>query len=200
MAIVFHCTCGHALRTQDDSAGKKTRCPACNQVLTIPAKPAAVGAHGPTPAHAPTPAHGHATAHGHAPTSGGHATMVATGPALDQDPFAMELDWASLKAAPHVPAQEMEQARPIISGGAIKVDSAPTELAHPEVPAPEDGSRQYRVLTQKDPGLTGKFNGLRLEEVLNDHASRGWCLKAAFAMNMPGHGGHHDELVVILER
>jgi hypothetical protein len=190
MAIVFHCTCGHALRAQADSGGRKTRCPSCNQVLIIPGgsnKAVAVVT---------------ASAHGQATHAGGPGTMVATGAAIDVDPFAMELDWTSLKAAPHT--QESEQPRPTgggVGGGTgIKVDSMQAELAHPETPAPEDGSRQYRVLTQKDNGLTGKFNGVRLEEVLNDHAGRGWCLKAAFAMNMPGHGGHHDELVVILER
>ena len=48
--------------------------------------------------------------------------------------------------------------------------------------------------------FTGKFNPTKLEEALNAHARQGWCLKAAVTMNVPAHGGHHDELIVILER
>jgi RsiW-degrading membrane proteinase PrsW (M82 family) len=36
MAIKFVCGCGRALRTRDDLAGKKARCPQCGSVLTIP--------------------------------------------------------------------------------------------------------------------------------------------------------------------
>jgi phage FluMu protein Com len=37
MAIAFHCThCNHALRVPDDVAGKRIKCPKCQQVLRIP--------------------------------------------------------------------------------------------------------------------------------------------------------------------
>ena len=36
MAIVFHCKCGHMLRAQLESAGKRTKCPACEQVRDDP--------------------------------------------------------------------------------------------------------------------------------------------------------------------
>jgi phage FluMu protein Com len=38
MAIEFHCTgCGRLLRTGDDTAGKRAKCPQCGTVVTIPA-------------------------------------------------------------------------------------------------------------------------------------------------------------------
>ncbi len=162
MAIVFHCKCGQLLRAQPDAAGKRTRCPGCSQVLTIPAasKPAA-----------PAPQ------------------------AEEPDPFMTELDWSALESK--APIADESQ-RP--GSGIIKVDSVHTDEPAAEAPRPSDGSRQYRVLAQKDQGFAGKFNATKLEEMLNEHARRGWSLKVAVTMNMPSHGGNHDELVVILER
>jgi RsiW-degrading membrane proteinase PrsW (M82 family) len=37
MAITFDCDCGRSLRAKDELAGKKTRCPGCGAILTIPA-------------------------------------------------------------------------------------------------------------------------------------------------------------------
>src|SRR5262249_35616150 len=45
MPIRFACPCGKAFQTQDEHAGKRTKCPACGQVLVIP---------GPRPAEAIT--------------------------------------------------------------------------------------------------------------------------------------------------
>ena len=165
MAIVFHCKCGQLLRAQPDAAGKRTRCPGCNQVLTIPAaKPASSTA-------APAP------------------------PAEDPDPFVTELDWSALESQTP-PTDEVQ--RP--GSGIIKIDSVHTDAPAAEAAQPSDGSRQYRVLAQKDQGFAGKFNAAKLEELLNEHARRGWSLKVAVTVNMPSHGGNHDELVVILER
>ena len=36
MAITFVCECGKTLRAGDDLAGRKTRCPECSSILTIP--------------------------------------------------------------------------------------------------------------------------------------------------------------------
>src|SRR5438270_4267094 len=35
MPIITPCTCGKKLRTKDDFVGKRIRCPACGQVLTV---------------------------------------------------------------------------------------------------------------------------------------------------------------------
>ena len=167
MVIVFHCKCGQLLRAQPDAAGKRTRCPGCNQVLTIPAdsKPASSVA-------APAP------------------------PAEEPDPFMTELDWSALESKTAAAADDSQSP----SSGNIKIDSVHTDAPVAEAARPSDGSRQYRVLAQKDQGFAGKFNAAKLEEMLNEHARRGWSLKVAVTINMPSHGGNHDELVVILER
>ncbi|MGO9468879.1 MAG: PrsW family glutamic-type intramembrane protease [Isosphaeraceae bacterium] len=36
MAITFDCGCGKSLRAKDEFAGKKTKCPGCGSILTIP--------------------------------------------------------------------------------------------------------------------------------------------------------------------
>lgn len=41
MPIPLTCTCGRTLRVKDEFAGRKVRCPACQDVLAVP-KPAAV--------------------------------------------------------------------------------------------------------------------------------------------------------------
>ena len=51
MPILFTCTCGRTLRAADSLAGRKTRCPQCETVLTIP-RPEVLDefSNGPTPA------------------------------------------------------------------------------------------------------------------------------------------------------
>ncbi len=36
MSISFHCTCGKSLMSKEEMAGRKTKCPACGAILTIP--------------------------------------------------------------------------------------------------------------------------------------------------------------------
>lgn len=163
MAIVFHCTCGRPLRANLEAAGKRTKCPGCQLVLTIP-------------------------------NPGGKPALTPAGPAPEFDPFAPELDWSTLESRPS-PEPDLTRSGVI----AIKIDSALAEAPAVDPPRPEDGSRQYRILSQKEQGFS-KFNPAKLEELLNDFARRGWSLKAAVAMNLPGHSGNHDELIVILER
>jgi hypothetical protein len=61
MAISFSCKCGKQLRTTDENAGKKVKCPVCGQVLTIPSvrtpMPPARPAPGPTKPAAPEMIH-----------------------------------------------------------------------------------------------------------------------------------------------
>ena len=163
MAIVFHCECGRPLRASPEAAGKKTKCPGCGHMLTIPGGPAKP------------------------------AVAATTKAAIEEDPFAPTLDWSSIES----PKAEAEGRA---GSGHIKIDAAQADHAEVDPPRPEDGSRQYRVLAHKEQGVVGKFTASRLEDVLNAHARRGWCLKAAVVIDLPGHGGNHAELVVILER
>src|SRR5438445_767594 len=48
--ITFSCRCGAALKAKAETAGKRTKCPQCNAVLTIPGGGAA-----PKPAAPPLP-------------------------------------------------------------------------------------------------------------------------------------------------
>src|SRR5262249_51799963 len=36
MTIQFACACGRSLQTKPENAGKRTKCPACGQLLVIP--------------------------------------------------------------------------------------------------------------------------------------------------------------------
>jgi serine/threonine protein kinase len=52
--ISFACSaCGKTLKVKDDLAGKKARCPHCQQPLTIPGTPVLVGGHSQTAAESP---------------------------------------------------------------------------------------------------------------------------------------------------
>jgi hypothetical protein len=115
-------------------------------------------------------------------------------PAVVDDPFVVHLD------SPAAETLRPDQPDPGRSSGAvIKLDTGYENVSSSEIARTEDGSKQYHVLGQKDLGFT-KFNAAKLEEALNFHARQGWSLKTAVVINISGHSGNHDELVVILER
>ncbi len=39
MPIEFQCSCGRTLRVKDEMAGKRAKCPGCEQALTVPSEP-----------------------------------------------------------------------------------------------------------------------------------------------------------------
>ncbi len=146
MSIELMCSCGKLLRTKDESAGKRIKCPICSAILTVPAAEAS----------------------------------VAAPPAGDNDAIAVNLDWSGTE---HHPAPDPEHA-----------------AAH-EPDEPRSGSgKSYKVLTPKEYAVPGKFNPGKLEETLNELASKGWVVRSSVVINVVGHAGAHDELVVILER
>jgi hypothetical protein len=118
---------------------------------------------------------------------------TSAAPAAD-DPFVVNLDSSATDSV------RLNQADPSRSSGAvIKLDTGYENVTASDIARTQDGSRQYHVLGQKDLGFT-KFNAAKLEEALNTYARQGWSLNTAQVMNIPGHGGNHDELIVILER
>jgi Domain of unknown function (DUF4177) len=118
----------------------------------------------------------------------------SAGAAADDDGLALDLDWNTLEAPAATSSQTA--ADPHRTGSSqIAISTAAVEI--PFLP---EGVRQYRVLAQKDQGMTSKFTASKLEEVLNAYAIQGWSLKSAVTMNLPSHSGNHDELIVILER
>ena len=50
MSIAFNCSCGRGLRANPELAGKKTKCPGCGNILTIPASEESATATAPPPA------------------------------------------------------------------------------------------------------------------------------------------------------
>ena len=68
MSIAFSCACGRSLRAGPQLAGKKTKCPGCGAVLTIPAAgEEAAPAAAPAPKPKPAPAAAQVTAPAAAP-------------------------------------------------------------------------------------------------------------------------------------
>ncbi|WP_237722663.1 DUF4177 domain-containing protein [Singulisphaera acidiphila] len=165
MSISFNCECGKPLKSKEEMAGRKTKCPHCGTLLTIPGTLV-------RPATAAT-------------------TVARAEPANPAHPDALRvegLDWTSPEASTTATAPE-----PVSASG---VDS----LRRPDLPRPDDGSKQYKVLGQRDHSASGKINFASMEATLNEQAHHGWVMKAAFVINLPGHSGSHDEVVLILER
>ena len=60
---------------------------------------------------------------------------------------------------------------------------------------------QYKVLTQKDRFMSGKFAPEVLERALNGYAAEGWRVVASATADFPGGlGSSRQELVLVLER
>ncbi len=178
MPIVFACPCGTNLKAKPEDSGKRTRCPRCGKVLTIP--------DGSDP-----------------------VTAVASSKATSSgDPNAIAVDdlaWPTIDDHAHsepasshdVPVAERPETT------SIQVDSAVADRPHHDPlddARPTDGTHQYKVLTPKDYGLTGKFNPSKLEEALNTLAHKGWGVRTASVLRIHSHSGDHDELILILER
>jgi hypothetical protein len=125
------------------------------------------------------------------------------GPASNpDDPQSIDLAWPTVEA--HPPSTGSVEPP---SSTSIKIDSVSSVAAVGEAqrpsdrPKPSDGTLQYKVLGAKDQGMaTGKFNPLKLEEALNEHARQGWAVKSAATIPIVSHSGTHYEVVVILER
>lgn len=60
--------------------------------------------------------------------------------------------------------------------------------------------KEYKVLSQKDRFLAGKFDPQKLEAALNSYAAEGWIVKAASTASFPSLTGSREEMVVLLER
>jgi hypothetical protein len=56
----------------------------------------------------------------------------------------------------------------------------------------------YKVLTQQDKALTGRFSPARLEDALNELAGQGWRVVGMVTAEFGGFS-KRDELVVLLE-
>ena len=60
--------------------------------------------------------------------------------------------------------------------------------------------KEYKVLTQKDRFMSGKFDPEKLEGALNAYATEGWKVTSMATASFPSFTGAREELVVLLER
>ncbi|SIO15975.1 protein of unknown function [Singulisphaera sp. GP187] len=173
MSISFNCECGKPLKSKEEMAGRKTKCPHCGAILTIP----------------------------------GTLVRAATAPRVESanpahpDALRVEgLDWTSPEASATATVTAIATESASASAMATTPASGVDSLRRPDLPRPDDGSKQYKVLGQRDHSASGKLNFASMEATLNEQAHHGWVMKAAFVVNVPGHSGSHDEVVLILER
>lgn len=109
----------------------------------------------------------------------------------EHDPLSLDLDWEALGGSK------------LPRSGIINVEPTASSFSMPAMAPAEEAETEgrYKVLTLKDQGFTGKFSASKLEEQLNHAARKGWSVKTAVSLTIPGgHGASHDELIVILER
>lgn len=60
--------------------------------------------------------------------------------------------------------------------------------------------KEYKVMTQKDKLFSGKFDPVKLENALNNHAKEGWRVAGITSAEFPSLIRPKDEMVIILER
>ncbi len=79
-----------------------------------------------------------------------------------------------------------------------QTDHAPAFTSEGYVP---EGTKQYKLLTQKDKFFAGKFEIGRLEDAINHYARQGWIVRGLATPLVTGFsGGPKEEIVVLLER
>ena len=78
-----------------------------------------------------------------------------------------------------------------------------------EAMRPVPGTKEYKVLTQRDEFFKSKFNPQALEDLINIHAGEGWRVVGMTATDVgsfwgsflqKGGGAARQELVILLER
>ena len=60
--------------------------------------------------------------------------------------------------------------------------------------------KEYKVLTQKDKFMRGKFDPEALEKAINAYAEQGWRLVSCATADIAGFGSSRQEFIAILER
>ena len=60
--------------------------------------------------------------------------------------------------------------------------------------------KEYKIMTQKDKFMSGKFDPETLETAINAYAAEGWVIKSVATADIPSFGGARQEIIVIFER
>ena len=58
----------------------------------------------------------------------------------------------------------------------------------------------YKVMSQKDRFMSGKFSPEKLEGAINAYADEGWRVISMATASIPSLGGSRDEIIVLLEK
>ena len=64
----------------------------------------------------------------------------------------------------------------------------------------ENNMKEYKVLSQKDRFLAGKFDPEKLEKAINSYAAEGWEVVSVATASIPGLTGTREEMIVVMER
>ena len=59
---------------------------------------------------------------------------------------------------------------------------------------------EYKILTQKDRFLAGKFDPQKLEKAINAYVQEGWLVTSMATASFPSLTGNREELIVLLQR
>ena len=60
--------------------------------------------------------------------------------------------------------------------------------------------KEYKIMSQKDKLLSGKFDPELLEKAINAYAEQGWNVVSMATASVPGFTGPRDEMIVLFER
>lgn len=60
--------------------------------------------------------------------------------------------------------------------------------------------KKYKILSQKDKFLSGKFDPATLEQAMNAYAEQGWRVICCATADIPSFGGARQEFITVLER
>ncbi|MGB4099656.1 MAG: DUF4177 domain-containing protein [bacterium] len=58
--------------------------------------------------------------------------------------------------------------------------------------------KEYKVFTEKDQCLSGKFDPEKLEQIINSYAKEGWAVVSIATASIRGLS--RDEIIVVMER
>lgn len=60
--------------------------------------------------------------------------------------------------------------------------------------------KEYKILSQKDKFLSGKFDPDNLEKAINAYAEQGWEVVSMATASFPSFTGAREEVIVLFQR
>lgn len=59
--------------------------------------------------------------------------------------------------------------------------------------------KQYKLISQNDSIFNERFDLTKLQNVINDHAKKGWVVRTFSTAKIPGLFGNREQIIVLLE-